>query len=175
MSHGNNFIEDHHVINLVVPVADFITGDVTTDEVCMSRYNHCAFIVATGVNGSEHDIGFTVESCSTIGAGNNTAIGFQYTQTLGDSLVSINTWADYVTATSTGFMTVTAASNSAANRTFIIDVDAEDLSATAGVQHEYVRLVMAESGADAITGCVIAILSEPRFSTDGSHHLNENA
>ena len=128
MSHGNNFIEDHHVINSVVPVADFAGSNVTTDEVCMSRYNHLTFLVVTGVNGSAHDLIFTVNSCSSIAAGNTTAIGFQYSYTLGDSLVSRNTWSDYATATSSGYTSVTAASNSAANRSFCIDVDAEDLS-----------------------------------------------
>lgn len=176
MSYGNNFIEDHHVINAIVPVSDFAQGDVTTDEVCMARHNHLTFLVMTGVNGSEHDIVFTVNSCSSIGAGNTTRIPFQYSYTLGDSLVSRNTWSDYATATAAaGYNTDVTASNSAANRSFCIDVDADDLSSTSGVHHEYCSLTMTECGGDVILGNVIAILSEPRFSTDGGDHLNENA
>jgi len=176
MSHGNNFIEDHHVINLVIPAADFAAGDVTTDEVCMSRYNHLAFIVPTGAHAGSDEIVFTVNSCSSIGAGNTTRIPFRYSYSLGDSLASINTWSDYATGTAAnGWETDIAGSSSAGNQTFCIDVDAENLSVTAGVQHEYCSLTMTECASDGITGCVIAILSEPRYSTDGSHHQNENA
>lgn len=167
------FLEEQHVVNSIVPVADFIASNKTTDEVCMSRWNHCTWLVVTGANGSAHDMKFTVNSCSTIAAGNTTAIPFDYTYSLGDSLTSRNTWADYTRVAAAGIMSVTAATNSAANRMFCIDIDADMLSVTSNVQHEYASLTLTESGGDAITGCVITILSDPRFATDGGDHVDE--
>lgn len=80
------FMEDNHVLGLVVPVADFIATGKTTDEVCMKRWDHATFLVITGANASADEPKFVVESCSDTSGSNNTAIGFDYTSTDGETL-----------------------------------------------------------------------------------------
>ncbi len=163
MAEGIRFMENHRVINSVIPVADFIATDVETDEVNMENWNHCTFLVITGANGSADEPKFLVESCSDASASNNTAIAFDYTSTPGPALLSRQDWANYTRKTSAGYQTDT---DSAIGLMHCIEVDAAELSSTAGVQHEFVRLLCEESGSTGITGCVITILSEPRFAID---------
>jgi len=162
------FMEDHQVINLVVPVADFIAGGKTTPEVKMDKWNHLTFLVVTGANAGGDEPKFEVESCSDSSGSNNTAIGFQYTSTpAGETEAHRGTWAAYSAKTSDGYQTNPT---SAVNLMHCIEVDAADLSSTSNVHHEYVRLVCTESGSSGITGCILAILSNPRWATDADGH-----
>ena len=172
MAQVERFLSNHHILSLLVPVADVFAAGKTTDEICMSRYDHASFMVFTGANASADEPKFVVESCSDTSGSNNTAIGFDYSSTDGETATNRNDWADYSLQTSAGYQTNPA---SAVNLCHLIEVDAAQLSATAGVNHEYVRLVITESGSTGITGCVICILSDPRFSADGSHHQDETA
>ena len=172
MSQTERFLSNNHIISMVVPVADFNATGVTTNEVCMSRWDHATFLVVTGANASADEPHFVVQSCADTSATGATAIGFDYSETDGETQTNRNDWADYTRKTSAGYQTNTA---SAVNLMYIIEVDAAELSATAGINHEYVRLVMTESGSTGVTGCVICILSDPRFSTDPSQHADETA
>ena len=172
MAQTERFLSNNHVISLLVPVADVFAAGKTTNEVNMSRWDHAAFLVVTGANASADEPKFTVESCSDTSGSNNTAIGFDYSSTDGETQTNRNDWSDYSLKTSSGYQTNP---DSAVNLMHIIEVDAAALSATAGVNHEYVRLVIAESGSTGITGTVICILSDPRFSTDPSQHQDETA
>lgn len=166
------FMEDNHVISLLVPVADVFTGDKTTNEVCMKRWDHATFLVITGANGSADEPKFTVESCSDTSGSNNTAIGFDYTSTDGETQTNRNDWAAYSRKTSSGYQTNPT---SAVNLMHCIEVDAAELSQTSNVHHEYCRLKIEESGSSGITGCVICILSDPRFTADADSHEDETS
>lgn len=172
MAQCERLLSNNHILSMLVPVADVFATGVTTNEVCMSRYDHAAFLVVTGANASADEPKFVVESCSDTSGSNNTAIAFDYSSTDGETQTNRNDWADYSRKTSAGYQTNPA---SAVNLCHLIEIDASGLSATAGVNHEYVRLVISESGTAGITGCVVCILSDPRFSTDGSHHQDETA
>jgi hypothetical protein len=162
------FMENHQVVNLVVPVADVFAGDKTTPEVKMDKWDHCTFLVVTGANASGDEPMFVVESCSTAAGANNTAIPFQYSYTPnGESEAHRGTWYAYAATATTGIQTNPT---SAKNLMHVIDFDAADLSSTSGVHHEYARLVVTESGSSGITGCVLAILSNPRYATDADGH-----
>lgn len=169
MATTQRFMEDHKIVNLLVPVSDVFATNVTTEEVNMAEWNHCSFVVITGANASSDEPAFVVESCSDASGSNNTAIGFDYTATPGAAVASRNNWADYTTKTSAGYQTNPA---SAVSLMHCIEVDAAELSVTSGVEHEYVRLVITESGSTGITGCVIAILSDPRYAIDPVNQTN---
>ncbi len=163
------FMEDHKVVNSIIPVADAFATDVETDEVNMENWNHCTWLVITGANGSADEPKFLVESCSDASASNNTAIAFDYTATTGPSLLSRQDWADYSRKTSAGFQTNTA---SAVGLMHCIEIDAAELSSTDGIQHEFVRLLVEESGTSGITACVISILSQPRHAIDPGNQVS---
>ncbi len=157
------FVENHHITNLLVPVADVFSGSKTTDEVKMSDFDLATFLAISGANAGDEPI-FTVQSCSDSAGSNATGIPFDYTSTTGRSAKTMrDTWANYARATASGY----SKDSSAANMIWAIDVHAAELSQTAGVKHEYIRLVTTESGSNGITGCVICILSDPRFAKDG--------
>ena len=148
----NVWSEVNKVINATVPVADTFNGDPQSDIINMKNYNKCTFLVMTGAaadntNTITVQAGTTVSSCST-------DIVFKYRK-----IVSGDTHGALTTATTAGF-SLTA---STANQYAIVEVDAAVVAA-AGTNFCCVACTVTEAGsAAAQVGCVVAILSEPRY------------
>jgi len=151
-----DFLHDHHLVPVIVPVADAFAGGVTSDVISMANYGRCTFVVITG---AIEDTGIsnvvTVNSCDDTTPSTTTAIAFTYRAMQWST--SADTWGAQTAATSSGYNF--ASNNTVANTVWLVEVDAEDLSGT----DQFVQLAIAETANKTITAGVIAILSDPRY------------
>jgi hypothetical protein len=109
--------QEAHIINILPPQS--IEGAVTSDVFSMKDASHATIIVTCGA--TDADAGnVTIEECDDFTPTNDTAIAFKYaaeTTAAGDTLGAL-------TAATTAGIDVSANDNI----TYVIEIDAEDLS-----------------------------------------------
>jgi len=149
---GDVFTERNHIVMGMDPIADAFAGTVYSDVVNMENYHHCTFIRYQGV-GTQGTSVITVEACSTEGAAAQTAVAFKYRE-----MTTNDTWGALTAATTAGF-TTTAGSSAM----WAIEVDAQDIAATG---YSYARLKLVEDDNYEVLGCIVIILSHPRYAED---------
>ena len=141
----------NHYVKGIDPVADAFAGTVYSDVISMKNHNHVTFIYYKGVStGGTANGTITVEACSTNAAAAVSAIPFNYR-----AITTGDTHGDITAAAATGFVTSVGSS-----QIYAIEVDVEALLASG---YEYIRLKAVEDSNDPVVGCVLAILSEPRY------------
>ena len=156
----NVLSEEIKVVNALIPVADaWDAAPGVTDIVNMENYNKLTFIVATGATSAVYPTITVLAGTSNSSAA--TAIVFKYRTQI--AATDCTTQGGDVpgaltTATTAGFV-MTAAK---VGGLYIIEVDAAVVAA-AGTSYDHVRLNIAQNADTAQTGCVIALLSEPRY------------
>lgn len=153
----NVWSEQNKVVNAVIPVADAWNGDVTSDIINMENYNKCTFIIATGASAASTDGVVTVNAGTTTPA---TAITFKYRTQIAAAVP--NAGSDVPSALTAATTSGFAMTASKAGGVYIIEVDAAVVAA-AGTAYDHVSCTVTENSAGAQTGCIIAILSEPRY------------
>lgn len=154
----SDFLQNHHVVAGLYPVADCFDGGTATDIISMENYRRATFIVCTGaVEDAAISNIVTVDSCDDVSASTTTAIAFTYRQCISSS--TVDTWSAQTAATTSGYNFADHASMGVANAMWFVEVDAADLSGT----DQFVRLAIAETANKTITAGVICILSEPRY------------
>lgn len=140
-----------HIIPIIHPV-DTAAGAPTCDIVSLQKYNHVTFILQTGTNSKGFAV--TVECCNTAAGGSNDAMSeFYYRE-----MATVDTWG--ALTASGGTLTVADADD---NHVFAIEIDADELTAA---DHYFVKLTCAAPASGNNYVSAIAILSEPRYSTD---------
>ena len=151
------FSDKCKVINYYPPVADAWNGNPQADIVHLENYKKCTFIVLTGaaadnINAITAQAGVSVSSCAT-------EIAFKYRKVVsGDTY---GTLTDAVAGTGVSFTASTA------NQYVIVEIDAQVVAA-AGTGFDCCAVTVTEAGtATAQLGCIVCILSEPRYPQDG--------
>ena len=143
----------YHIVNALTPVANAFAGTVSTVVINMKNWNHVSFLVQGGA-GAVGTARMTVEACDNIVPSNPIAIPFYYQECIGtDAFGPIIKTAD-----ATGFST--AAAN---NKVYKVEVDGPML---ASLGYGYVRLKSTEVIVGAISGGVVAVLTEGRFACE---------
>jgi len=182
------FVQAHRVLNVLPPDADRFGADgVTfgssgprgavggaspvTGIVDVRNYRHVTFLVVYGAtSAADHTI--TLEGCDALYSPTiHTELAFEYHpagDTVTGGLQAVERLGTRATATTSGILTITGDSN----RIIPIEVDVAEAEAAyiktnptgtlAGL-----RLRVTETTDDPTDGCVLAILSEPRFMADG--------
>jgi len=158
----NVWSEKNHVANVVIPVADAWAGGTQSHVVNMKNYKKCTFIVATGVSAADTDGIITVQA-GVSHASCAIDIVFKYrTQIAAIPDAAGSDIATTLTDATTSGFSMTAAKGGGV---YIIEVDAAIVAAgISGGDHCSVTVTEATSGAQ--TGCILAILSEPRYPQD---------
>lgn len=152
------FSQRNHLCVVTIPDADFCPGTSYSDIVSLKNYNHVTFYYIKGSQDGTTSSTLTVQACTTITATATDAIPFRYKKVADFTLTTGSDVPGVLTdATLAG-----VASAATANSMVIIEVDAAAL--TDG--YPFCRLKMVETGDNPADGCVIAILSEPRFTDD---------
>ena len=151
--------ESNTVVNAIIPVADaWNSNPVVSDIVHMENFNRCTFLIVTGATSTVAPVvtvfaGVSNASCST-------AIAFKYrTQIAAVPGAAGSDVASAITDATTSGFSMTA---SKAGGIYIIEVDASDVAA-AGTNFDHCAVNIDEDANTAQTGCVISVLSEPRF------------
>ena len=141
----------NHYVKGIDPIADAFAGTVYSDVISMKNHNHITFLYYKGVStGGTANGTITVEACSTNAAAAISAIPFHYR-----AILTGDTHSDLTAVAATGLVTTVGSS-----QIYAIEVDAESLAASG---YEYIRLKAVEDANDPTVGCVVAILSEPRY------------
>ena len=158
------FSERHKIVNVIIPVADaFTTGaGVVSDIVHMENYRKCTFIIITGIAAAAIQTvrvfaGIDNVTCAT-------PITFKYRTQAAAAVPLAGSDVPTVLADATiiGFPTITTIGGGMA----IVEVDAAVVAA-AGANFDHCALDLVDTtSAAAQIGCVIAILSEPRYPQD---------
>lgn len=156
------FSERHKIVNAIIPVADaWDAAPAVSDIVHLENYKKCTFLIITGAASA-------VFPTVTVFAGISntvcaTPITFKY-RTQAAAAVP-NAGSDVpltlTNATIAGFV-MTA---NVAGSLHIVEVDAAVVAA-AGAGFDHCAVNILENANTAQTGCVIAILSEPRYPQD---------
>lgn len=152
------FSDRNQLCVVTLPDADFCPGTSYSDVVSLKNYNHVTFYYIKAAQDGTTYSTLTVEACTTAAAAAVDAIAFRYKKVAD---ITLTTGSD-VPGALTDATTAGIACANTANNVVIIEVDAAAL--TDG--YPYCRLKMVETGDNPTDGCVIAILSEPRFASD---------
>jgi len=161
----NVFSETHKIVNAIIPTAadTFTTGaGIVSDIVNMENYRKCTFIVATGAAAA------AIQTVRVFAGVDNvvcaTPITFKYRTQAAAGVPGIGSDVP-TTLTDAGILGFPMISTIAGGMA-IIEVDAAVVAAAlAGADHCALTLVDTTLPL-AQLGCVIAILSEPRYPQD---------
>lgn len=150
--------EENTVVNAIIPVADaWGSNPVVSDIIHMENFNRCTFLIVTGATSAVLPqvtvfAGVSNASCAT-------AIPFKYRTQI--AAVPPAAGSDVCSALTVASVTGFAMSAAKVGGLYIIEVDASDVAA-AGVNFDHCAVNIDENANTPQTGCVIAILSEPR-------------
>ena len=153
--------EENHVVNAIIPVADaWDSNPVVSDVINVADYKRVTFLIVTGATSAVLPqvtvlAGLSKDSCTT-------AIIFKYRTQIG--AVPPAALSDVASALIAAGVDGFAMTASKAGGLYIIEVDVREV-AEAGAQFDHVALNIDENADTAQTGCVLAILSQPRYGT----------
>ena len=153
MADSARFSQEHGIMPLTID-GDWTAG-FTSDSLDMSKYNHCTIVMIGDTSVAGNGI-ITVYGGLT-DAATTAAITFTYRYAGGN--VAAASSDVYDTPLTSAALTTLATSLDL--RTFLIEIDAEDLNVS-GVQYRYVTVVVDATGS-AGTVSLVAILSEPKY------------
>ena len=142
----------YHVANVLPPASNAFAGVVPTPPVNMKNWQHVSFLVQCGA-GAVGTAQITVEACSDVTPTLTTPITFFYQE-----CIAGDTFGPIKQASATGFTTAAAA-----NKVYKVEVDDGFL---AGSGYGYVRIKSTEVVVGAISGGIIAVLTDGRFSSE---------
>lgn len=155
----NKWSEKNKVVNVLDPVATAFAS-ASTDVVNMENYKKLTFLVVTGASVANTDSTITIlagvsnSSCTT-------AMVFKYRTQI--AAATPGTGSDVQSALTTATTAGFAMTASKKGGVYIIEVDAQEVAA-AGTNFDHVCLKLVEAtGSGAALGCVLAILSDPRY------------
>lgn len=138
-------------IKALAPAADRWNSNPTTDSISMANHHRLTFLVYQS-GGTTGNATITLLASATSTPGSSTALPFRYRKmTTGASDVL----GDVTNATDAGF-TTTANEDSI----YEIEIDSSDLPDG----KPWVHMLCTEATNDPVNGCVIALLSEPRYA-----------
>ena len=149
-----NILDSLHIIGGLPPATDAFSGTVATDIFEVSGAG-AFFVYWMGTNAGVGNAQITVLACSTNTATATTAIPFKYKVS-----TTFDTWGAWTEATATGIATSTTSNN-----IYLINAEAGAIASTG---YKYVKLVSVEAGGDAVYGCVLAGVINPRYQAQPS-------
>lgn len=144
-----SFMETHHLVKGIDPVADFMDGTKTTTVVNLANYGRAAWVIYKGAGATGTSV-ITVEACDSNGA-NPVAVPFRYR-----AITTGDTPGTPTDVAATGFTTTAGSS-----QLYLVEIDSEALAAS-GKHHA--RLKAVESANDPVLGGILCILPQPRFA-----------
>lgn len=150
MMESNLLMERLHFVKGVDPVANAFAATVVSDVINMAEYDRVLFIIYKGA-GAVGTTVVTVLACDNTTPSNTTAIPFHYRR----ACASTDVEGAVTAVAATGFTTTAAASEF-----YLVEVQAADL---VGTSRHYVQLSCTEGVANAVSGCILAVVSSPRY------------
>lgn len=151
MMENSLLMERYHFVKGVDPVANAFAGATVRSAVInMKEYDRVLFVIYKGAGAVGQSV-VTVLASSDAAVTSSSAIAFHYRR----ACASTDVEGTLTAVEASGFTTTAAASEF-----YLVEVKADDLVASG---YHYVVMNMAESAANAVSGCIFAILDDPRY------------
>lgn len=141
--------EQLKIVKGLLPVADAFAGTKTSDVVRLDLYGKALFVVFKGAGGTGTST-ITIQASAANDGSSPTAIPFKSRR-----VASGDTAGDVTDQAAAGFTTTAGA-----DEMYLIEVDAQDCPEG----KPWVHLKAVEVADDPVTGCVLAILGDARYS-----------
>lgn len=147
-----HFTEKHLVVTGIAPVADIFNGNPTSDVVSLKNFEKVTFLVShTG--GTTGTGKIQVQAVDNPAGSNATALDFKYAK---KATGASDTWGEVTDAVAATGVTTVA--------TEVAIYAVEILAAALPEDQPYVQLKLTEVVNDPVTGAVLIVLDNPRFS-----------
>lgn len=144
-------IDNFHVVNVLPPAADALSGTVYTTPIKLANFELAHFLLSFGVGLTGRST-ITVEAVDNANGDNPVAIPYQRTKQA-PGANPVDTWGQYGDVLAAGELT-----DVGSNRLECIDVRNRELPAG----KPFVRLKMVESVDSPVAAAILAVLSHPR-------------
>jgi len=153
------FSERHKIVNAIIPVADaWDASPAVSDIVHLENYKKCTFLIVTGATSAVVPVVTVLAGVSNAVCA--TPIVFKYRTQAAAAVPGVG--SDVPTALTDAAVGGFSMLGNITGGISIVEVDAAVVAA-AGANFDHCALNIAENADTAQTGCVIAILSEPRY------------
>ena len=151
-------IESLQIVSGFAPV-DMQTGANTGDWVSLANYNHVAAVLFKAIGTAGDDPTITCQQATDNAGTGAKALNFTTLHVKqGADLTAIGQFTKITQASAN---TYTEATSAEAQAIWVVEFDAQDLDVANGFDH--FRVTVADIGANAQLGCLLYLLSEPRF------------
>jgi len=155
------FNQHNQIVSGFVPV-DMQTGANTADVVSMKGYNHLTIIFFKDAGTAGDDPTLTILQGTDVAFATNKALNFTDIYVKQDTLLS--TVGQFTHNTQAAANTYTDATSAEDQAIWVVEFDAQDLDTDNNF--DCVRASVADVGGNAQLGCLLYILSEPRYPQD---------
>lgn len=156
---GSQFVEKHQIVAGFLPV-DMQTGANSGDYVSLKGWGKCTvvFYKDAGTAGDDPTLNFQqATAVDGSGAKDLTKVATIHTKQGAD----LFTVGQYTKVTQTPATSYTDATSAEVEAIWVVDINAEDLDVDNGF--DCLAVDVADVGANAQLGCVLYILSDPRY------------
>lgn len=152
-------LEHCQIVPAIMPLD--LQAALTGDVVSLKNYRHCTIVIVKGTGTDNDDQTFTLLQGTDIAFGTNKALSIisEYWEKEASDLLAVGTWTR---VTQTAANTIVLADPSAQDQAvYVIEIDDDQLDADNG--YDCIRISNDGAGAAAQLGCVLYLLSEPRY------------
>ena len=156
-------LDNAQIVSGFVPV-DMQTASNPGDVVSLKNYNHLTVILFKGIGTDGQDPVLTFEQGTDVAFGTNKVLANidEFWQKQATDLTTVGT---FTRVTQTASQTVTLDGTSAQSQgVYVFEIDATDLDVDGG--YDCVRVTVADVGGNAQLGCLLYILTEPRYAAE---------
>jgi len=148
----SGILDKFHLVKGLNPIADAFSGTVYSDVV-RDLGEGLLFIIYKGVStGGTDNATVTVQACDDTTPSTTSAVAFYYR-----ACTSADTWGVWTPATAAAGFSITAGSS----QMYMVYVPSAKL---AEVGYGYGRLKSVEVTDDPVVGCILALVTDPRYS-----------
>ncbi|MBA2628004.1 MAG: hypothetical protein H0U85_08325 [Gemmatimonadales bacterium] len=158
------FVEQHQIVPIIMPV-NLATGANDGDYVSLKGWTRVTFVILAAIGAAAEDIIATVRQATSV-AGANAKDLVAITRADVKQGADLTTVGAYTKVAQALAATYTSDTGGETQNLHVLEVESQDLDVNGGF--DCVTLNIADTGATAKLGCVIAILSEPRGSANVS-------
>lgn len=132
------------------------------DYVSVANFKHIAVVHFGAVGAAGEPPTLTIQQATSAAGGGVKALNFTRVD-VKQAATNLQGTAQFTTVTQAAGNTYTSASNGDKARLWVVEFDADELDVDNGFK--FIRATIADVGATAQLGCVLYILTEPRYAS----------
>jgi hypothetical protein len=154
------FLDDHDIVVGQVPIS--VGTARTGDTVSLKNWGRCTVVFIGDVGVSNEDVTLGIQQAKSVAPSSNKDLEFTRVDIKQGTLSSTGTWTKVTQAASASYTNTDAGGQ---QKLWVVDIKAEDLDADNG--YDCIYATTTDAGTASALGCLIYILSEPRYAKEG--------